>query len=159
MAATGLNHVSISASDIDESLRFYEEFLGLERVPAPNFGHRVEWLRAGDLQLHLFARDITPTPYHHIAFTVDNFQELYVDARARGILIEIPGFATVTELPDGGAQMYLRDPGGNLVELDTPDASVLDRDVVSLRRLTDDFEHDAWQRRATLFLAARGDGA
>lgn len=157
MSATGLNHVSISARDLDESVRFYEELLGLERIPAPNFGFRVEWLRVGDRQIHLFDRDVEPTPFHHIAFTVDDFQELYVRARELGILVEVPGFASVTELPDGGAQMYVRDPGGNLVELDTPDASVLDRDVVPLRRLVDVYPHDEQQRTATLFLEPRGE--
>ena len=58
-------------------------------------------------------------------------------AKETGILVHMPPFAQVTELPDGGAQMYVRDPGGNLIELDTPDASVLDRSVVEMRRLVD----------------------
>ena len=37
MAATGLNHVSVHAVDMEESLRFYTEVLGLERIPSPNF--------------------------------------------------------------------------------------------------------------------------
>ena len=35
--------------------------------------------------------------------------------------------------------MYLRDPGGNLVEIDWPDARTLDRSIVTdLRKLADD---------------------
>ena len=35
--------------------------------------------------------------------------------------------------------MYLRDPGGNLVEIDWPDASTLDRSIVTdLRKLADE---------------------
>ena len=155
MGATGLNHVSISVIDMDESLRFYTEFLGLERVPGPNFGFPVEWLRAGDLQLHLFDRDTVAPQYHHVGFTVDNFQELFVEALERGILIFEPPFAQATELPDGAAQMYVRDPAGNLIEFDTPDASALDPAVVPLRRLRDVRPQDDWQSRATLFLAPR----
>jgi hypothetical protein len=36
----------------------------------------------------------------------------------------------IRRLPDGSAQMYVRDPAGNLVELDLPDAAALDESVV-----------------------------
>ncbi len=35
--ATGINHVSISALDLEESTRFYEELFGMERIPTPIF--------------------------------------------------------------------------------------------------------------------------
>ena len=38
---------------------------------------------------------------------------------------------TVRELNDGSVQMYLRDPAGNLVEIDWPDVTTLDRTVVT----------------------------
>ena len=54
--ATGINHVSIAATDLDESTRFYEEVLGLERIPTPDFAQPVQWLRVGEMQLHLLPR-------------------------------------------------------------------------------------------------------
>ncbi|MBO0705589.1 MAG: VOC family protein, partial [Candidatus Dormibacteraeota bacterium] len=54
MAATNLNHVSVHATDMEKSAKFYEDLFGLQRVPTPNFGFEVIWLRVGDLQLHLF---------------------------------------------------------------------------------------------------------
>jgi catechol 2,3-dioxygenase-like lactoylglutathione lyase family enzyme len=54
MAATNLNHVSLIARDLEESVRFYLEVFGMERIPTPNFGFPVHWLRVGPLQLHLF---------------------------------------------------------------------------------------------------------
>ena len=67
----------------------------------------------------------TPTapPYHHFGFTVYELRGALRASEGPGIHDAVPPFAQVTELPDGGAQMYLRDPGGNLIELDTPDAS------------------------------------
>ena len=35
--ATGINHVSISARDLEESARFYEEVFGMERIATPIF--------------------------------------------------------------------------------------------------------------------------
>jgi hypothetical protein len=39
-------------------------------------------------------------------------------------------FSRVYELPDGAAQLYLRDPAGNMVEVNYPRAAALDRSVI-----------------------------
>ena len=61
------------------------------------------------------------------------------------------------EMPDGAVQMYFRDPGGNLIEIDHPDVSTLDRSLFGdrLKRLSDVFPQDEENRRATLFLELR----
>src|SRR5262249_58148151 len=66
--ATALNHVSFSAVDLEESVRFYESVLGLERIPTPTFEMPVQWLRIGSLQLHIFAADpgAEPPQRHHL---------------------------------------------------------------------------------------------
>jgi catechol 2,3-dioxygenase-like lactoylglutathione lyase family enzyme len=154
--ATRLNHVSIHAYDMDESLRFYTEVLGMERVPSPDFGLHVEWLRLGGQQLHLFERD-TPAPqFHHIALDVDDFEAAYLKAKELGLLDEDAFGASVRELPDGAVQMYIRDPAGNLVEVDWPDVSTLDRSVFTdVRKLSNEIEQSEEARKATLYL----DGA
>ena len=117
MCALRFNHVSIHAVDMDESLRFYTEVFGMERLPSPDFDIHVEWLRLGDQQLHLFVRETATPPYHHIGLDVDDFEAAFVMARDRGLLDDALG-PPVRELIDGSAQMYLRDPAGNLVEVD-----------------------------------------
>lgn len=131
MGAIGLNHVSVSARDLDESVRFYVEVLGLELIPTPNFGIRVQWLLLGDRQLHIFERaDIDPPTNHHFAVDVDDFEAVYLAAKERGIHDVTAFGSNIYRLPDGAVQMYLRDPGGNLVEIDWPDATTLDPAVV-----------------------------
>jgi catechol-2,3-dioxygenase len=39
--ATRINHVSVSARDFAESVRFYSEVLGMEPVATPDFGFPV----------------------------------------------------------------------------------------------------------------------
>ena len=105
MAATGLNHVSISAGDMQESLRFYAELFGMERVPSPEYGFHVEWLRVGDLQLHLFARDTDAPQYHHVGFTVDDFEAVYLKrARARRARAHAAVRAGATNFPTGASR-------------------------------------------------------
>ena len=70
--AVGLNHVSVVAHDLDESVRFYVDVLGLEPLPTPAFGFPVQWLRAGSLQVHVFERPDDPPAYAHFAFEVDD---------------------------------------------------------------------------------------
>ena len=153
MRAIRFNHVSISAVDMEESLRFYTEIFGMERLPSPDFSGHVEWLRVGDQQLHLF-RDDDPAPQrHHISIDVDDFEAAYVKAKELGVLEERTFGASVRELNHGEVQMYLRDPAGNLVEVDWPDVTTLDRSVVdSIKQLADERPQSDDARRARLYL-------
>jgi catechol 2,3-dioxygenase-like lactoylglutathione lyase family enzyme len=131
MRATRFTHVSVHANDLEESTRFYVDVFGMKRVPAPDFEHPVVWLELGDQQLHLFLRD-TPAPeYHHLGFEVDDFEAAYRVACERGLFDRDAWSPDVRELNDGALQMYLRDPAGNLVEVNWPDASTIDRSVVT----------------------------
>jgi catechol 2,3-dioxygenase-like lactoylglutathione lyase family enzyme len=162
--ARQLNHVSVVAQDMAESVRFYTEVLGLEVIPSPTFGFPVTWLAAGDLQVHLFEREgpgSEPPAFHHFGLEMDDFMTVYERVKALGIDEPQAFFSAVYELPDGTVQMYVRDPSGNLVELDFRDAaSTVDRTrVPEYRRLADDVEQSEASRGATLFLYRRtGDG-
>jgi catechol 2,3-dioxygenase-like lactoylglutathione lyase family enzyme len=158
MRGIRFNHVSVHAVDLEESLRFYEEVFGMERLPSPNFDQPVEWLRLGDQQLHLFLRD-TPAPaFHHVGLDVDDFEAVYLKAKELGVLEERSFGASVRELPDGAVQMYIRDPAGNLVEVDWPDVSTLDRSVVTdIRRLADERPQTGEAVRAKLYHARAPD--
>jgi catechol 2,3-dioxygenase-like lactoylglutathione lyase family enzyme len=156
MRATRLNHVSISAPHLEASVRFYVEVLGMERIPTYTFAFPVQYLRLGDLQLHLFERGTEAPVYHHIALDVDDFEAVYLKVQELGIADDQAFFSPAYELPDGSVQLYLRDPGGNLVEIDWPDATTLDRTVIpELRRLQDEVEQTPDGLRATLYLEPR----
>ena len=61
MRTTGFTRDGVYAYDLDESVRFYEGFFGIEGMPSPGFPFPVRWLRVGGLQLHLFQSE-DPTP-------------------------------------------------------------------------------------------------
>ena len=151
--ATGLNHVSVSARDVDASASFYEQLFGMERVPTPTFSIPVAWLRVGDLQIHVFEQpDGGPPRLHHFGLEVDDFEAFYLRLRELGIH-DHAWRSFIYELPSGEVQMYLRDPGGNLVEIDWPDVSTLDRSVVEdIRKLADDVPQRPGAEGASLFL-------
>ena len=154
--ARGLTHVSISAEDLDESARFYEEVFGMERVPTPDFGRRTIWLQFGNQTLHLFPGDPENAPlHHHFGLDVDDFEAVYRKAGEAGFR-DAETFWPIYELPDGSVQIYVRDPNGNMVEVNCPDASVLDQSIVTdLRKLSDDVPQNDESRRGTLYPGLR----
>jgi catechol 2,3-dioxygenase-like lactoylglutathione lyase family enzyme len=149
--ATALNHVSISAADLEESTRFYERVFGMERIPTPRFDIPVQWLRVGDLQLHLF-QDSGPAPArHHLGLTIDDLDAAYDAVRSAS---DEPFGMRMVELPSGQLQLYFRDPGGNLIELNYPDADSIDRSrYPELERLSDRIPQDSAADEAVLYLA------
>jgi catechol 2,3-dioxygenase-like lactoylglutathione lyase family enzyme len=148
--ATGLNHVSIAARDLEESTQFYEEVLGLQRIPTPRFASPVQWLRIGDLQLHLFLDDGPAPSRHHIGLTVDDFDAAYRAVKARAS--NTWGWELV-ELPSRQVQLYFRDPADNLIELNWPDADLLDRSKYpELLRLAEQIEQGPENAGAELYL-------
>jgi catechol 2,3-dioxygenase-like lactoylglutathione lyase family enzyme len=155
MRATRINHISIFARDFEESARFYEELFRAERIPTPRFPQPVLWLKVGEQQLHLFAAaGNEPTLQHHFGLDVDDFDAIYLFAKERGLLDAETFGASLRGHPAGWAHMYLRDPGGNLVEVCCPDASMLSpetrADVVPLESMARQ-EGDA--AVATLYLS------
>lgn len=128
MRATGFTHVSVSAGDMEASVRFYKDFFGMDEVPSPEFSGPVRWLRVGNLQLHLFHDEEAAPPRHHFALDVDDFEEAFRRAEEMGVRVASGNFSTLRRLPGGEAQMYIKDPGGNLVEINGREVD-LDREI------------------------------
>jgi catechol 2,3-dioxygenase-like lactoylglutathione lyase family enzyme len=160
--ATGINHVSIHARDIEESVNFYVSVLGMEKIPTYTFAFPTQYLRLGDLQLHVFEREggnIEPPIFHHIGIDVDDFEGAYLKAKELGLLDTTAFFSPIYELPDGSVQLYLRDPGGNLIELDWPDVTTLDRERMGeIPKLADAVPQSPYADGATLYLRLREGG-
>lgn len=125
MSATGVNHVNVSVEDIDAAVEFYREVLGMERIPSLASSAPGAWFQVGGQQLHLTERGGPGPEVHHFAVNVDDFEAVYDRAVARDALDADTFGAALYELPDGAAQLYLRDPSDNLVECDWPDAAAL----------------------------------
>jgi catechol 2,3-dioxygenase-like lactoylglutathione lyase family enzyme len=149
--ATGLNHVSISALDLEESTRFYEQVFGLERIPTPKFKEAtVQWLRVGALQLHLFVDDDPAPRRHHIGLTIDDFDAAYTAVKER---MTGPWGMRLVLLPSGQIQLYFRDPADNLVELNWAVDAAFDRSrYPELVALEDEVVQPATSEGARLYL-------
>ncbi|MEA2245928.1 MAG: hypothetical protein QOH46_457 [Solirubrobacteraceae bacterium] len=151
--AARINHVSVNARDLAASVGFYADLLGAREIPTPNFGIRVRWLALGDTQLHLFERDVEPPSNHHFAVTVDDLEPVYHRAAELGVFERETFKHHLIELPGDIAQMYVRDPAGNLLEVDAAGASLLpDALRQDMKRLADMQPQSDENLRGRLFL-------
>lgn len=111
-----LNHVMIHVSDLDASIRFYGEILGLRRIPRPNFDFDGAWFALGSQELHL-ADDshLQPAPrqHHHFALLVDDPQAARRELEKRGWT----NLRDPAPRPDGAMQLFVSDPDGYIIEL------------------------------------------
>jgi catechol 2,3-dioxygenase-like lactoylglutathione lyase family enzyme len=153
MRTSGINHVSVHANDLDESVRFYVELLGAELLDTPNFGLPVQWLALGDSQMHLFERAAEAQSHHHFAITVDDLEPVYRRAEAMDAFERESFGHHLIELPGDVAQTYVRDPAGNLMEIDTPGASRLPEALrAEMRPLGDIHPQNEVNMRGRLFV-------
>lgn len=117
-----LHHVSLCVTDLERSRAFYRDVLGLEEIERPAFDFSGAWFALGeDRQLHLIVHasprslrgtaEVDPRD-GHFALRVESYEEALERLRAHGVpLRESPQNATAW------AQIHLRDPDGNGIEL------------------------------------------
>jgi len=112
-----LDHINIETLDLERSVTFYRDVLGLEVGFRPNFGVPGAWLYAADAPLiHLVVRDAVnagPTgAIHHIALKAKGCGEW--QARLSALVIAYD----IMAVPDlGVTQLFITDPNGVRLEL------------------------------------------
>jgi len=113
-----LNHVAIHVKDLEASLRFYGEVLGLPQLPRPAFDFPGAWFAFGSQELHLIADpDLIPAarPHHHFALLTDDTFAAKAELEQKGVT----GFKGPAPRPDGAMQLFFEDPDGYRIELFT----------------------------------------
>ncbi len=134
-----IRHTGIVVSNLDKTLHFYRDILGLkikrEMIESGKYidslsglkevrvktikmsaddGNLIELLYYGSHPRKSINRDICDIGYSHIAFTVENLGYEYKRLKEKGIKFN----CTPQISPDGKAKVvFCRDPEGNLIEL------------------------------------------
>lgn len=112
-----LHHVNVTVPPESEqqAKQFYGEVLGLIQVPKPS-GSRPSgaWYQIGANQLHLSveADNRGPLSSRHVCFAVPDLNATETKFRKAGVEI-IPDPRPI----EGTSRFYVRDPGGNLLEI------------------------------------------
>jgi catechol 2,3-dioxygenase-like lactoylglutathione lyase family enzyme len=112
-----LHHVNVTVPpELEQQTKhFYGELLGLQQVPKPN-GSRPAgaWYQIGANQLHLSVEkeNAGPLSSRHICFAVADLSGAENRFREAGVEI-IPDPRPIA----GTSRFYVRDPGGNMLEI------------------------------------------
>ena len=133
------NHVGISVTDIDRSIAFYRDMLGMEQLcdvfpfsgadyeaimDIPGVTGRMCMIGKNNLQLELFeftkskAKDkeypVSDRGYSHFGVEVDDVAAAYDKLKSAGVRIHCP---VITFVGGGVKAAYCRDPDGNVFEI------------------------------------------
>lgn len=115
-----LDHVTVNVTDVERARRFYAEVLGLKEVPRPaSFVFPGAWYDTGNMLIHLVHRPAAdPETSRHFALWMADVHAAakYFEAQGRDVKWD------KTKIP-GVDRFFIRDPDGNLIELQGPDAA------------------------------------
>ena len=133
------NHVGVSVTDIDASIAFYRDMLGMEQLmdiipfggpdieaimDIPGVTGRMCMIGKGTLNLELFEFDrseprgknypVSDGGYTHFGVEVDDIEATYEKLKAAGVRMHSPIISF-----NGGTMRasYCRDPDGNVFEI------------------------------------------
>lgn len=133
-----INHVGVSVANLDRSIGFYRDLLGMDVVKQRPFSGeqyesilglqgaegRLALLQAGNMRLELFefshpspkpGDSIRPVCDHgitHFCIEVNDVEDSYARLKAAGVSFHCPPLEFAT-----GKATYGRDPDGNVFEL------------------------------------------
>ncbi len=125
MPKFSLNHISLAVKDINESSQFYENTLGFQQILNRKHIEGTRWHALDDhKELHLISDSIKPVTDSktvHMAFSTSSFNSFIETLNQKNqIYCDRDGIEKkVTLKPDGYSQIYLQDPNGNWIEINS----------------------------------------
>ena len=118
MSVSAMNHFTILTDDVERTVEFYRDTLGLESGERPNLAFPGAWLyAAGAAILHVVGgrdrADLKPGVIDHMAFTAHDLRTTLARLDERDV-----HYACRRQVGSGTWQVFFFDPNGARVELD-----------------------------------------
>ena len=137
MQISALDHVSLVSTNLERSIAFYRDILGLRQIQRPAFKGAGAWMASGTLEIHLTsnpAGHLRPLPEIdtsdiHFAARVADFNAMRKHLGAHGYSEELPSgnpkrLYFRLEGPAPYLQCYLLDPDNHLIEINNAPVKV-----------------------------------
>jgi catechol 2,3-dioxygenase-like lactoylglutathione lyase family enzyme len=118
MAVAGMNHFTVLTDDVETTVAFYRDVLGLHAGARPNFTFPGAWLYAGRTPIvHVIGgrmkRELRAGVIDHMAFTGEGLATMLTALKARSI-----EHTCRQQVSSGVWQVFFLDPNGAKIELD-----------------------------------------
>jgi catechol 2,3-dioxygenase-like lactoylglutathione lyase family enzyme len=120
MSVGVLDHFNIRTRKLADTVRFYEDILGLEKGPRPSFAFPGAWMYSeGRAVVHLVDISATEEPQkpdsgvvHHVAFASRGFDDMKQRLTTKAMSFD------ARQVPGGDLwQIFVNDPNGVMIEL------------------------------------------
>jgi catechol 2,3-dioxygenase-like lactoylglutathione lyase family enzyme len=120
MSVGVLDHFNIRTRQLDDTVRFYEDVMGLEKGPRPNFAFPGAWMYSeGRAVVHIVDISKTDEPQkpdsgvvHHVAFVSRGFDGMKQRLQSQKFPFD------ARQVPGGELwQIFVNDPNGVMIEL------------------------------------------
>lgn len=124
MPLLDLHHVALKSADLEKTIAYYTDVMGMEQVARPQLSFPGAWLQMGSTMFHIYAGEPARThdgdynytqlmsPVDHIALRATGFDEMRDKLKASGYpwrQNNIPDFKLW--------QLFAHDPSGVTIEL------------------------------------------
>jgi catechol 2,3-dioxygenase-like lactoylglutathione lyase family enzyme len=118
MAVTAMNHFTVLTDDVDSTVRFYRDVVGLAQGPRPPLGFPGAWLYTGNQAvLHVVGgrqrSELRAGVIDHMAFSASGLRDAVAVLDAKGIAHQCR-----QQTGSGVWQVFFHDPNGARIELD-----------------------------------------
>ena len=139
MPLIDIHHVALKTQDLDESLRFYVDLLGMRKVGRPDFDFPGAWLQMGNTMFHLMAGYAAQGANGESYYGSGSVDHLALNASGYDALRELCETKDIeyreNDLVDFGIwQLFVDDPDGVVVELNFKRADEPQRAIGPRRR-------------------------
>ena len=121
MHARQMDHIVLEVRDIEASLHFYRDLLGMEPVRVEAYragGAPFPSVRVGDTLIDLFAAEEPSSGLHHFCIEVAEPLDAIL-AELDGHALRYTGVGTRFGARGQGQSVYVEDPDGHRVEIRT----------------------------------------
>lgn len=125
----GLAHIGVHTADMEKSIQFYTEVLGLELthqkdLVRPNGTTRLAFVNAGSLIIELIQpADVSGVKERkagivdHIAIEVDDIDHVIQSLKEKGVEFNTPEKSVMKDLFNGVSNIFFKGPNGESLEL------------------------------------------
>ena len=111
-----VNHLTYCVKDKERATRFWEDVLGVKKIPSMVDSDHIVWLQLpSGTMVHLIEHEGAPSePSHHGAFEVEDIDAAQKHMAERGVET-----TDITQRRDGQRVFFINDTEGNRIEICT----------------------------------------